>query len=158
MSDLYLVLRSRLEAVPEWVFIDTAVLKEAREARGLSYESAARELHISSKTWERYEKAGRVPRPLVPRVADVLGLEIEQPAPRRVRIEPEEIRVAALDELRDHLDARLDKIEATLGIIAAASGIDLQELVRAAAAIAAEAEERATELSREGQPQQARAT
>ena len=84
MSDMYLVLRSRLHAVPDWVYIDTAVLENARKRRGLSYETMARTLPVSSKTWERYEKAGRIPRPLVAKVADALGLEIEEPVQRRI--------------------------------------------------------------------------
>lgn len=114
MSDLYLVLRSRLASVPEWVFIETAILREARESRGLSYESMGRETNVSSKTWERYEKAGRVPRPLVPRVAEVLNLEIEEPGPRRVRLEPPEVRVEALDDLRTHVDGRFDELFSAL--------------------------------------------
>jgi len=81
---MYLVLRSRLHAVPEWVYIDTAVLENARKRRGLSYETMARKLPVSSKTWERYEKAGRIPRPLVAKVADALGLEIEEPVQGRI--------------------------------------------------------------------------
>lgn len=107
MSDLYLVLRSRLEAVPEWVYIETAVLKSARERKGLSYETMAREVHVSGKTWERYEKAGRVPRPLLPRVAEVLDLEIEEPSRQRVTVRP------AATEGGD-LDARLERIEQLL--------------------------------------------
>jgi DNA-binding transcriptional regulator YiaG len=56
MSDLYLVLRSRLAAVAEWVYIPTDVLREARERKGLSYETMGRVLNVSSKTYERYEK------------------------------------------------------------------------------------------------------
>lgn len=79
MSELYLVLRRRLEQVPEWVYLPTADLKAARGRAGLSYENLARELHVSSKTWERYEKAGRVPRHLMPAVVRILDLEIEEP-------------------------------------------------------------------------------
>lgn len=120
MSDLYLVLRHRLEAVPEWVYIDSAVLMEARHAQGLSYESLARQLHVSSKTWERYEKAGRIPRPLLTRVAHFLQLEVEEPEPRRVTlaVEDEPALLAALTALDRRLDVdvlpRLDRIEASL--------------------------------------------
>jgi predicted transcriptional regulator len=85
MSDLYLVLRSRLEGVPEWVFIDSDILRAARERRGLSYETMARTLPVASKTWERYEKAGRVPRPLLAKVASQLDLEIEEPIRQRIQ-------------------------------------------------------------------------
>jgi transcriptional regulator with XRE-family HTH domain len=114
MSDLYLVLRSRLDSVPEWVYIDTHVLLAARNARGLSYESTARELHISSKTWERYEKAGRIPRPLVPRVAELLELEIEESPARRVVIEGEAVPVEVVQELQERILGKLDELEAIL--------------------------------------------
>jgi transcriptional regulator with XRE-family HTH domain len=81
MSDLYLVLRSRLEAVKgEWVYVPSDVLRQARKARGLSIEAMGRELHCSAKTYERHEKDGRVPLDQVDRYAQVLGLQIERPA------------------------------------------------------------------------------
>ena len=61
MSDLYLVLRSRLPVVKEWAILGTKPMKEARLRLGLGYETMARKLPVSSKTYERYEKAGRVP-------------------------------------------------------------------------------------------------
>src|SRR3954469_15042088 len=87
MSDLYLVLRHRLDDVrPDWVLIESAVMRRAREQRGLSYEAMGRLLNVASKTYERYEKAGRVPKPILPRLAEVLDLEIDQPARERVRV------------------------------------------------------------------------
>jgi predicted transcriptional regulator len=121
MSDLYLVLRSRLEAVPEWVFIDSDILRAARERRGLSYETMARTLPVSSKTWERYEKAGRVPRQSLTKIARELDLEIEEPVRRRVpatleaEVDLEDVlrRVEALQdevaEVRDLLLQWLDE-------------------------------------------------
>lgn len=106
MSDLYLVLRSRLEAVPEWVFIDTAVLRAGRERKGLSYEAMGRELHVSSKTWERHEKQGRVPRPLVPAVAATLDLEIEEPVRQRVVVEPGR----SIEERLTTIEAKVDEL------------------------------------------------
>ena|SRR3990167_1312619 len=79
MSDMYLVLRSRLQAVKQWVTIDTAVMKAARDGRGLSYEAVARQIPCSAKTYERHEKRGRVPLEQVDRYAHVLGIEIERP-------------------------------------------------------------------------------
>jgi transcriptional regulator with XRE-family HTH domain len=97
MSDLYLVLRSRLESMPEWVYIDSDILREARERRGLSYETMARTLPVSSKTWERYEKAGRIPRPLLAKAAGVLELEIEEPIRRRIQpVMDSEVDLAAV--------------------------------------------------------------
>ena len=59
--------------------VETDVLREARRRAGLSYEAVARQLHIASKTYERYEKQGRVPRGQLERLADLLELEIETP-------------------------------------------------------------------------------
>lgn len=105
MSDLYLVLRSRLEGVPEWVYIPTPTLRSAREAKGLSYETMARTIPVSAKTWERYEKAGRIPRPIVPRVAEMLDLEIEESAPRPRVIVPHEREAGGGSELLDAVEA-----------------------------------------------------
>lgn len=134
MSDLYLVLRSRLASVPEWVFIESAVLRQARERRGYSYEAMGRLLSVSSKTYERYEKAGRVPPPLVPRLAEVLQLEIEEPP--LVRVTTSRARDAAtLDELERLLhaiDRKLDLLDPSSRL--AAIEAQLAELSRAVAA------------------------
>src|SRR3954452_18719869 len=79
MSDLYLVLRRRLDDVTDWVELGTPTLKNARKAQGLSYEAMGRKLSVAAKTYERYEKAGRVPRHLLPRIAEILDLEIDWP-------------------------------------------------------------------------------
>src|SRR5690348_2408612 len=106
MSDLYLVLRRRLDSVPEWVYLPTSDLKAARDRAGLSYEGLARQLPVSSKTWERYEKAGRVPRHLVPKVARILGLEIETPEVRPLTGRRDErLRAPAAGELVERLEA-----------------------------------------------------
>lgn len=104
MSDLYLILRRRLSDVVEWAEIGTDTLRGARKAKGLSYEAMGRSLHVVAKTWERWEKAGRVPRHLVPEVAELLSLEIETPAHRSVVL-PQ----------RDEVAAKLEEILASLG-------------------------------------------
>lgn len=86
MSGIYLVLRRRLEDVVDWVELGTDVMRTSRKARGYSYEAMGRQLNVAAKTWERWEKAGRVPRHNLDRVADVLNLELERPARRRVTI------------------------------------------------------------------------
>lgn len=114
MSDLYLVLRHRLEAVAvDWIEIPTPVLKEARKRKGLSYESLARELNVVAKTWERYEKAGRVPRQLVSRVAEALDLEIEQPARQRISVTDDQLgdEIRELRQTLERLLARLSEDE-----------------------------------------------
>lgn len=136
MSDLYLVLRSRLAAVAEWVYIPTHVLREARERTGLSYEAMGRALNVSSKTYERYEKAGRVPPALVRPVAAALDIEIEEP--RRVRVVGTVDEPAAgqllrrFDEIEakiDGLDRKLDVMDGTERLVAIAD--QLRELARA---------------------------
>lgn len=70
----------------DWAEIDTATLRDARKRAGLSYEAIARQLHISAKTWERYEKQGRIPRHLLAQVAEILDLEIEEAGRVTVRV------------------------------------------------------------------------
>lgn len=89
MSDLYLVLRHRLaDVTQEWATIDGKVLVDARARKGLSREAFGAIVGVVAKTVERYEKDGRVPRHLLPRVAEALDLEIEEaPARPKVRVE-----------------------------------------------------------------------
>jgi transcriptional regulator with XRE-family HTH domain len=107
VSDLYLILRRRLDHVTDWVMVETDVLREARKRLGLSYEAVARQLYVSSKTYERWEKAGRIPRPVLPRVAEILKLQIEREG------QPP-LALAVDDELSREIIARLDRIETLL--------------------------------------------
>lgn len=84
MSDLYLLLRRRLEDVADWTTLGTETMLTARNAKGLSHEAMGRLLHVAGKTYDRWEKRGQVPRHYVMQVADVLDLEIEEPARLRV--------------------------------------------------------------------------
>ena len=73
----------------------------------LSREAVARLLHVSSKTYERYEKQGRLPRSLLSDVATALELEIETPdhRPLILKASPQ------LTEAEAEILARLDRIE-----------------------------------------------
>jgi len=113
MSDLYLVLRHRLGDMIEWVDLGVDVMRDARKRQGLSYETMARAIKVSAKTYERYEKAGRVPRWQLPKVAEVLELEIEWPEPMRVAVTSEVDPAAAVAEAEEILD-RLARIERLL--------------------------------------------
>lgn len=113
MSDLYLVLRRRLPDVVDWAYIGTDTLKPARKAKGLSYEGVGRSLHVSAKTWERWEKAGRVPRHQLPQIAELLDLEIETPTRRSVVVPPSPDE-ADMSEKFEEIRARLERIERAL--------------------------------------------
>src|SRR5580765_8351166 len=109
MSDLYLILRHRLEAMTDWYMVETAMLREARKRLGLSYETVARQLHVASKTYERYEKRGRVPRALLPALAEILELQVETAVPQPLRLTTWEG-----DDLGAEIIARLERIEQLL--------------------------------------------
>jgi transcriptional regulator with XRE-family HTH domain len=79
MSELYLVLRSRLDGVVDWVYLDGKVVIDARARKGLGREALGAKLHIAAKTLERYEKRSRFPRAIIPALADELDIRIEQP-------------------------------------------------------------------------------
>lgn len=122
MSELELVLRRRLQAVRKGVRIGTDTLQTAQDATGLSNERLARELHVSTKTWERWKKAGEVPVYHLDDVARELSLQIERPEGPRVRLpEPQTqmLQELAADvrellaESREALD-RLERIESML--------------------------------------------
>jgi transcriptional regulator with XRE-family HTH domain len=111
MSSLYIVLRRRLEEMTEWVELGTATMRQARKAKGLSYESASRLIPVSSKTYERWEKRGAVPRPHLALIAEVLGLEIESAVPARVHVseghEETNAQLTRIELLLEELVARL---------------------------------------------------
>lgn len=114
MSDLYLILRTRLEAMAEWVELGAAVMREARLARGLSAEAASRLLNVSTKTYDRNEKAGRWRAHDIGHLAEVLGLEIEAQPVRKVTLaEPLPDQAAAAARLADLL-VRLEAVVARL--------------------------------------------
>lgn len=117
MSELFLVLRRRLDEVAKWVAIDTTTLKNAREAKGLSYEAVARNLGISAKTWERYEKDGRVPRWQVRDIADLLELEVAESPPPQVDVpsEADDDRISRLETRVEDMDAKVDRLLEILG-------------------------------------------
>ena len=78
MSTLYLQLVRRIEEVAKWVPLGTDTMRSARESKGWSYETTAREIPVSSKTYERWEKRGEVPNHALEQVARVLDLSIER--------------------------------------------------------------------------------
>lgn len=118
MSGIYLVLRRRLEELTKWVTLGSDVMKGARDALGLSYEAVARQVPVSAKTYERWEKRGQVPAPTVDRLAEILRLELERAPKTSVTIEEDEeslddvrrelaIEVSRLRKLNDLTEARL---------------------------------------------------
>src|SRR5687767_5424746 len=117
MSALTPILRSRVPTVGkrfEWVELGSSVMRSARKRKGLSYEGAARLLSFSAKTYERWEKKGKVPVHEVPHVADVLGLEIERPDPVSVNLGP--APVSDEEARSSEILRRLGRIEHALGI------------------------------------------
>jgi transcriptional regulator with XRE-family HTH domain len=103
MSDLYLVLRSRLEDVQSWVTLGPEVIREAQQRIGLSDERVARQVPVSTRTWIRWRERGQIPAHSLDRVAKVLELEVERSRPVSV--------VASTDEASLPLDARLEQLE-----------------------------------------------
>src|SRR5215831_18992020 len=106
MSNLVLVLRHRLDDVKDWVIVDGAILESARLRLGLSREAVARQIPVASKTIERYEKQGRVPRELMPKLMAILEIEMETPS-----LPP--LKVESADRW-DEVIVRLDRIERLL--------------------------------------------
>lgn len=106
MSDLYLHLRHRLEAVAEWVTIGVDAFGAAQKQLGLSDERAARLVPVSVRTWIRWRQRGQVPIHSLDRVAQILELDIERASRHRVVVEED----ADLQELRDHLDGQHEEV------------------------------------------------
>lgn len=120
MSELYLTLRRRLEVVTDWVEIGEDVMRQARHSKGLSMEAVSRMVHVSSKTYDRWEKRGAVPRQHVELVASALELGIERVPAGTIRLEPgtngtaEERFEAALAELVGEVRALRRDVESRL--------------------------------------------
>jgi len=88
--------------------VDGAILESARLRLGLSREAVARQIPVASKTIERYEKQGRVPRELMPKLMEILEIELETPtlAPLKVGGQP--------TDRWDEVIERLERIERLL--------------------------------------------
>jgi hypothetical protein len=92
----------------EWVPIGTEVMREAMLKRGFSSnEKVARAIPVSTRTWERWIKSGSVPRLQLPRVAEVLDLELAPEQP----LEPVVIPRDRADHLVARLEAVADRLE-----------------------------------------------
>lgn len=108
MSELYLVLKTRLDDVTKWVPLGTTVMREAREAQGISYETVSRAVHVSAKTYERWEKRGEVPNTALEAVADVLRLQVERSDSRSI------VEVADAKSAEDRLDRLEEQVAEVL--------------------------------------------
>lgn len=91
MSDIYLELKRRIPVIAARTHIGREELQRAQDTVGLSNERLARRIPVSEKTWRRWKDAGEVPTAWLPKIAEVLRLELVEP--------PREIVEAA-----DHLD------------------------------------------------------
>lgn len=111
MSELYLTLRRRLDEVNSWIEIGVDTMRTARNAKGLSYEAMGRLLNVSSKTYERHEKAGRLPRQLVEKFATILDLEIDTPTPVRITVPADPSLSSDVRELRVQIERLVDRLD-----------------------------------------------
>lgn len=112
MSDLYLVLRSRLDDVSSWVSLGVDVIRDAQHRVGLSDERLARQIPVSTRTWIRWRDRGQVPTHSLERVAALLDLQVERS--ERPRVTVEEVPSDRLGELEDRVLSQLESMQATL--------------------------------------------
>lgn len=111
MSDLYLILRHRLDQVKDWVEIGTETMRTPRDAKGLSYEAMGRLLNVSAKTYERHEKAGRLPRQLVMKFATIVDLEIDEPTRVKLTLPDDPGLAVEVHALRVQLERLIDRLD-----------------------------------------------
>jgi predicted transcriptional regulator len=104
-----------------WINLPEGVMREARYQRGLSLTDVAEPLPVSWKTYERWEKANRVPGNMVEAVAEVLNLDLELPEKARVVLNDEDIMVGRQPTMAE-IYQRLEAIEALLEAIRDADG------------------------------------
>ncbi len=124
MSDMYLVLRSRLEDVQSWTNLGVEAIRDAQRASGLSDERLARQIPVSTRTWIRWRERGQVPSHALDKVAAVLGLEVERQGPTRVQVQDDQPadRLAALEAevaaMREELAEGLQDVRRSLDALA----------------------------------------
>lgn len=86
----------------EWVEVKSDLLRDARRHQGKSKEAVARELGVSTRTYERYERNGRLPAHQLKGIATALGLEFIETdeTPRSVFLRKrDEDRLAAVERI-----------------------------------------------------------
>ncbi len=105
MSSPYLDLMARIPVVASKTEIGEERLREAQDRTGLSDEAVARQIHIATKTWYRWKKAGAVPTAQLPAVARALHLEFHDEPTVFERPREAEDALALID-------ARLESLEA----------------------------------------------
>jgi transcriptional regulator with XRE-family HTH domain len=97
-----------------WINISSEALREARIRKDLSYEGIARLIPVASKTWMRWEKAGRVDAAAFERVVEILNLDVQMEAP------PERVTVVVPERPTDGtafaimLDRRFAELQAEI--------------------------------------------
>ena len=122
-------------------------MREARARLGISYEEVARRVsrfgyELKAKTYERWEQRGMVRQPALRPVATVLGIEIEEPDPVRVRIDgtgltgSERQRLADVLELLNQTMAEMVRLIEDRHSVEESMKRSAAHLERAAAAIA----------------------
>lgn len=93
----------------EWTTFGADTLSEAQKRLGLSDERVARQIPVATRTWIRWRQAHRVPTAHVPRVAEILALEVASERRLRVVTQPQEASDVA--RLEDKLDQVLGEVQ-----------------------------------------------
>jgi transcriptional regulator with XRE-family HTH domain len=96
-----------------WINMPEGVMREARQQQGLSVVATGKALGVSWKTYERWEKANRIPGNKVTAVAEALNLEIELPEKARVLLEDRHVQLTGQPTMAE-IHQRLEAIEALL--------------------------------------------
>ncbi len=112
MSDMYLVLRSRLEDVQSWIDLGVDVIRDAQKRTGLSDERLARQVPISTRTWIRWRERGQVPTHSLERIAELLQLEVERS--QRPRVIVDDLPLDRLGELEERVLSQLEGMQTIL--------------------------------------------
>jgi hypothetical protein len=109
VSELYLDLKRRIPVVGEWTQVGEEDMQRAQERTGLSDERLARLIPVSERTWRRWKKRGAIPTALLPRVAEVLDLELVRAEP--IRVEAQLPSVESITPMRGLLESNAAVVE-----------------------------------------------
>jgi transcriptional regulator with XRE-family HTH domain len=101
--------------VKGWLPIGEETMISARKARGLSREALGSLIHVTSKTVERWELRGAVPRADLENYAQAVGLDIETPEPVKIKLPPiDDAQTARIEARLAEVSAKLDELERLL--------------------------------------------
>lgn len=111
-----------------------AALERAREARGISQETAAHELGVSITTYGRWARGERQPRAAAAQlIAELWGVELDVLRRPRVVADEGAQMAPSVGEAVSGMRASLDRVEQLIELLLREKGYDVEKVARGGA-------------------------